>query len=233
MWLSAIILGLLGSFHCVGMCGPIVFLLPVDRSNSWKKVTQIFSYHFGRLLAYSSIGLIFGFIGNSFSIFGLQQQLSIAIGVIMIVLAILPAHMMRKFSLVKLLYVIVQKVKTKLGVTLKKKSTNAFLTIGFFNGLLPCGLVYVAVFAAIALGNTFYGSLYLFLFGLGTIPLMTTAIYLGAILSTTVKNRIRKSIPIFIVLFGCLLILRGMGLGIPYVSPKPMIETVDSKYSCH
>jgi len=79
LW-SAIILGLLGSFHCIGMCGPIAFLLPVDRSNPLRKTIQIFLYHFGRILAYSSIGLIFGLIGKSASIFGMQQQLSIVIG---------------------------------------------------------------------------------------------------------------------------------------------------------
>ena len=80
LW-SAFILGLLGSFHCMGMCGPIAFLLPVDRTNSLRKITQITTYHFGRLLAYSLIGLFFGLIGKSLYIFGIQQQLSIIIGI--------------------------------------------------------------------------------------------------------------------------------------------------------
>ena len=86
MFLSALILGLLGSFHCVGMCGPIAFMLPVDRQNSFKKVAQIAMYHFGRLLTYSLIGLVFGLVGKSLYIFGVQQQLSIAIGILMIVI---------------------------------------------------------------------------------------------------------------------------------------------------
>jgi sulfite exporter TauE/SafE len=85
MLISAFILGLLGSLHCVGMCGPIAFMLPVDRSNSFKKISQIGVYHFGRLLAYSLIGLAFGLVGKSLYIFGIQQQLSIGIGIIMIV----------------------------------------------------------------------------------------------------------------------------------------------------
>ena len=197
LW-SAIILGLLGSFHCIGMCGPIAFLLPVDRSNPLRKTIQIFLYHFGRILAYSSIGLIFGLIGKSASMFR-----------------------------------VVSKIKTALGNELKKKTPDTFLTIGFLNGFLPCGLVYVAIFASVALGNVWESSLYMALFGVGTIPLMTTAIYLGSMITGSVKSKIRRAIPVFVVIFGCLFILRGMGLGIPYISPKQMVETVDSNYQCH
>ena len=233
MWMSALILGLLGSFHCIGMCGPIAFLLPVDRENPVKKTFQIFLYHFGRILAYSSIGLLFGLVGKGASIFGMQQQLSIGVGILMILFVVIPKRTINKYNFSKPIYRIVSKVKTALGKELKKKSPDTFLTIGFLNGFLPCGLVYVAVFAAIAVGNAWQGSLYMALFGIGTIPLMTTAIYFGNIISGSVKTKIRRSIPVFVVIFGCLFILRGMGLGIPYVSPKPMIESVDASYECN
>ncbi|MBQ0767877.1 MAG: sulfite exporter TauE/SafE family protein, partial [Bizionia sp.] len=84
MLLSALIFGLLGSFHCVGMCGPIAFLLPIDRKNKTKRVLQLFSYHAGRLLTYAVLGFIFGLVGKSLNLFGFQQQLSIIIGVLMI-----------------------------------------------------------------------------------------------------------------------------------------------------
>ncbi len=232
MFISALIFGLLGSFHCVGMCGPIAFLLPVDRSNSFKKVTQIVVYHFGRILAYSLIGLVFGLIGSSLNLFGMQQQLSIAIGLLMILVMIIPAKTFNKYNLSKPLYKLVSKVKNSLGKELKKKSTDTFLTIGFLNGLLPCGLVYMAVFGALASGGAMEGTLYMAVFGLGTIPLMTSAIYLGNFLSGKVRQHIRKAIPVFVIFMGCLFVMRGMGLGIPYVSPKPMVEMVDAKYNC-
>ena len=97
LW-SALIFGVLGSFHCVGMCGPIAFMLPVDRSNTLRKITQILTYHFGRLLAYGLIGLFFGLVGKSFYIFGIQQQLSIIIGVIMITAALMPIHFFNKYN---------------------------------------------------------------------------------------------------------------------------------------
>ncbi|WP_178987913.1 sulfite exporter TauE/SafE family protein [Winogradskyella schleiferi] len=233
MLISALILGLLGSLHCVGMCGPIAFMLPVDRSNSFKKVSQIGVYHFGRLLAYSIIGLVFGLVGKSFSLFGIQQQLSIIIGILMIVIVLLPHKTIGKYNLSKPLYKIISKVKSALGKALKKKTADTFLTIGFLNGFLPCGLVYMAVFGSIATGSLFEGSLYMVLFGLGTIPLMTSAIYLGKFLNSTIKQRIQKAIPVFVVIIGALFILRGLGLGIPYLSPAPIVEMASSAVECH
>ncbi|MFD1014569.1 sulfite exporter TauE/SafE family protein [Winogradskyella rapida] len=233
MLISALILGMLGSLHCVGMCGPIAFMLPVDRSNSVKKISQIAIYHFGRLLAYSIIGLLFGLVGKSLYIFGFQQQLSIAIGVLMIVVVLLPQRIIGKYQLSKPLYKLIGKVKSSLGQALKKKTADTFLTIGFLNGFLPCGLVYMAVFGAVATGNLLQGSLYMLLFGLGTIPLMTTAIYLGKFLNSNIKQRIQKVIPVLVMVIGVLFILRGLGLGIPYISPAPITEMATSAMECH
>lgn len=233
MMVSAFILGLLGSLHCVGMCGPIAFMLPVDRSNSFNKISQITVYHVGRLLAYSLIGLVFGLVGKSLYIFGIQQQLSIIIGVFMIVAVLLPYKTIRKYNLSKPLYRLMSKVKSSLGKALKKKTADTFLTIGFLNGFLPCGLVYMAVFGAIATGSLAEGSLYMALFGIGTIPLMTTAVYLGKFLNSTLKQRIQKAIPVFVVIIGVLFILRGLGLGIPFLSPTPVVEMASSSIECH
>jgi uncharacterized protein len=232
MWLSGFILGLLGSFHCVGMCGPIAFLLPVDHTNTIKKTAQIFIYHFGRLLAYSIIGLMFGLLGKGLFLFGVQQQLSIIIGALMILIVLIPSKTFNKHNFSRPIYGLISKVKTALGTALKKRTPDTFLTIGFLNGFLPCGLVYVAVFGAMASGNALEGSLYMAVFGAGTIPLMSAAIYLGNFISGKVRQRIRRAIPVFIVLIGCLFILRGMGLGIPYVSPKLATETVSPAIDC-
>ena len=233
MFLTALIFGLLGSFHCVGMCGPIAFLLPVDRTNNVKKIGQIFLYHFGRIVAYSIIGLVFGIVGKSLNLFGMQQQLSIIVGILMLAVIFLPQKVFNKYNFSKPIYKIIGKVKSALGKELKKKTPDTFLTIGFLNGFLPCGLVYMAVFGAIATGGMWTGSLYMALFGIGTIPLMTFAIYLGNFLNVQVRTRIRKAIPVFVVAIACLFILRGMGLGIPYISPKPLTQIGDSTIECH
>ncbi|MBZ9729249.1 sulfite exporter TauE/SafE family protein [Salegentibacter sp. JZCK2] len=233
MWISALIFGLLGSFHCVGMCGPIAFLLPVDQKNNLRKLGQISLYHFGRLSSYAIIGLLFGLLGKSFKLFGLQQQLSILVGILMILIIIIPYKKFSKYNGSKFVFKIVSKIKSSLGKQLKQKSPDTFYTIGFLNGFLPCGLVYMAVFGAIASGTALEGSLYMALFGLGTVPLMTTAIYLGNFINLNLRSKIRKAVPVFVVLMGLLFILRGMGLGIPYLSPMEITKEITAVQSCH
>ncbi|KSA12069.1 Cytochrome C biogenesis protein [Maribacter dokdonensis DSW-8] len=215
------------------MCGPIAFMLPVDRTNNYKKFGQIFIYHFGRLLAYGIIGLVFGLLGKGLSIFGIQQKLSIAIGIIMILIVLIPYQTFNKYNLSKPIYKVISKVKNQLGKELKKKSPDTFLTIGFLNGFLPCGLVYMALFGSIAMGDALQGSLYMMLFGVGTLPLMTAAIYFSNLLKGGIRQKVQKAIPVFVIIIGALFILRGLGLGIPYVSPAPVTQLVSSAIECH
>ena len=220
MLYSAFLLGLIGSFHCIGMCGPIAFVLPVDRNNSFKKILQTTLYHSGRLLTYSLLGLLFGLFGRGLFVAGFQQRLSILIGVIFILSVVIPTAWLNKFSITKPLYKAIGIVKRNLGLQLKKKSNGAIFLIGFFNGFLPCGLVYAALWGAISTATAPLGALYMFLFGLGTLPMMTLAIYLGNFLTATVRAKIQKAIPVFVIVMGLLFILRGLALGIPYISPS-------------
>ena len=233
MLISAVLLGLMGSFHCVGMCGPIAFMLPVDHHKPAKKLFQVFLYHMGRLTAYSLIGLIFGFLGKGLYVFGLQQRLSIIIGILMIIVILIPYKTFSKYNFSKPIYSFLSKIKSRLGKELQRKSQDTFLTIGFLNGLLPCGLVYMALFGSIATANPWLGALFMLLFGLGTIPLMTTAVYFGSMLKGNMKKSVQRLIPVFVIIVGLLFILRGMGLGIPYISPEPVLEVVDSTLECH
>ena len=184
LW-SGFLLGLVGSLHCVGMCGPIAFMLPVSHNKPLKKALEITLYHTGRILAYALIGLVFALLGQTFMAFGYQQHISIAVGVLMIV--------------------------------------------------LPCGLVYMAVIGAFAT-EAFSGSIsYMVLFGLGTVPMMTTVVYAQSFIKKHLKFNYKKLIPIAVVIVGLLFILRGMGLGIKYISPKlnPQTEQVDAQVECH
>lgn len=201
------------------MCGPIAFALPLDRSNKLKMVFQTLLYHLGRLLTYSFIGLIFGLVGRGLYLAGFQQRLSILIGVLMIVMVLIPAHIFNKYNFSKPLYRGISYVKSKLGYYLKRRTNSTFFSIGFFNGFLPCGLVYMALVGSIAASGALEGTLYMFLFGLGTVPMMSAAVLAGNFLKGTIRTKIQKAIPVFVVIIGLLFILRGLGLGIPYVSP--------------
>ncbi|OOV16191.1 sulfite exporter TauE/SafE family protein [Flavobacterium sp. LM4] len=233
MLYSAFILGLISSLHCVGMCGPIAMMLPVDHQNEAKKVTQIITYHLGRLTAYATIGLIFGLLGRGFFLAGLQQKMSIIIGVAMIAAVLIPERIFSKYNFSKPVYKVISNLKSTLGSQFKNKSYKSLFTIGLLNGFLPCGMVYVALFGAIAMQSAGFGVLYMLLFGLGTIPLMTIVVYLHSLLKLPFRNKIQKAIPYVAVIIGVLFILRGLGLGIPYVSPSNMSLFVQGSPDCH
>ena len=232
---SALLFGLLGSLHCVGMCGPIAFLLPLDRKSKTKRFFQLVGYHSGRLLTYSLLGALIGLAGRSFNLFGIQQQLSIVIGVAMILAILIPARTFSRYNFSRPIYSWVSKIKSSMGKELKKKDPFTFFTIGVLNGFLPCGLVYMAIFGALASGGAIYGAAYMAVFGLGTVPLMTTAAYLGNFLKGSIRQKILKVIPVLVVIVGMLFILRGLGLGIKYISPSEnvAVEKVSSTYKCH
>ena len=232
MLYTAFIFGLISSFHCVGMCGPIAMMLPVDHQNSTRKAFQVATYHFGRLTAYGTIGLIFGAMGKGFFLAGMQQQLSIAIGVLMIVFILVPERKLAQYNFSKPIYKVISKVKSALGKQFKNKSYKSLFTIGLLNGFLPCGMVYVALFGAIAMQSVSYGIFYMLLFGLGTMPLMSVVIYVNSFVTPNFRNKIQTFIPYVAVFIGCLFILRGLGLGIPYVSPSTMSLFVTENPDC-
>ena len=233
MLYSALILGLISSLHCIGMCGPIAMMLPVDHQNEAKKVTQIVTYHLGRLTAYATIGLIFGLLGRGFFLAGLQQNMSIFIGVAMIMVVLIPEKVFSRYNFSKPVYKIISKIKSSLGNQFKNRSYKSLFTIGLLNGFLPCGMVYIALFGAIAMQSAGFGILYMLLFGLGTIPLMSIVVYIHSLIKLPFRNKIQKAIPYVTVFIGVLFILRGLGLGIPYVSPSNTSLFVQATPNCH
>lgn len=233
MLYSALIFGFISSLHCVGMCGPIAMMLPIDQNNSFKKWSQIATYQLGRVVAYASLGLLFGVLGSGFFFAGFQQQLSILVGVLMILIAIIPEKKLAQYNFSKPIYKLISNVKTQLGLQFKNKSYKSLFLIGLFNGYLPCGMVYAALFGAMAMNHVFLGSLYMILFGLGTIPLMTVVVNLLKSTSFAFYTKIQKAIPIVIIFIGILFIVRGFGLNIPYVSPSSMNLHIQSEVNCH
>ena len=222
MYWSAFVFGLLGSFHCVGMCGPIVLAVP------GKSIFSKLLYNIGRTITYAIMGLIIGIIGEGFSLAGYQQSLSVIVGAAMLLIILFTKY--KHFDLP--LSGAVSKIwifsKNKLTPLFKSESAIAPLLIGLINGLLPCGLVYAAIFAAVAMGGMLESSLYMILFGLGTAPLLIALSIFGNFLSPTIRTKFNKVVPYLLGMVAILLILRGLNLGIPYVSPK-----MDGKENMH
>ncbi len=233
MLYTALLFGLLSSFHCIGMCGPIALMLPLDRNNQAKKVTQIITYHLGRLIAYALIGFVFGMLGKGFLLAGLQQKTSIILGIAIILVVVIPEKVLANFNFSKPIFKMISVVKSALGTQFKNKSYQSLFTIGLLNGFLPCGMVYVALFGAVAMQSPTLGVLYMIMFGLGTIPLMSSLVYLKNFMTISLRNKIQKAIPYVAVFIGTLFILRGLGLDIPYISPSNTSLFVQQQPNCH
>ena len=232
MLYSALIFGLLSSLHCVGMCGAISVMLPTDNFNPYKKAIQLAVYHSGKLSAYASIGLLFGLLGKGLYIAGLQQQLSILLGILIIIVAVTPERVLMHYNFSKPVYKIIASIKSSLGKQFKNKSYKSLYTIGLLNGFLPCAMVYMALFGAIAMQNEFLGMVYMILFGIGTIPLLVAVAYAKQFISPSFRNSTQKILPYVAVFLGMLFVMRGLGLGIPYVSPANMHLFVTENPDC-
>jgi uncharacterized protein len=226
---TAFMMGLVGSFHCVGMCGPIALSLPLKHDSDWAKFSGALFYNSGRVVTYAAFGFIFGVIGKSVALFGYQQLLSVVLGILIIFFIILP----KRFSALKNQNSVLkffEKLRSGLGRLFQKKNYSSLFSIGLLNGLLPCGLVYMAAAVAVSAGDVKSSILFMAFFGLGTLPMMWSIAFFGNYVSIGVRQKIRKAYPYFMTLLACLLILRGMGLGIPYVSPKAEHRVVQSCY---
>jgi sulfite exporter TauE/SafE len=177
--------------------------------------------------------LLFGLLGRGFFLAGIQQQLSIFIGVAMILVILIPEQIFAHYNFSKPIYKLISSLKQKLGSHFKNKSYKSLFIIGLLNGFLPCGMVYVALFGAIAMQSASFGVLYMLFFGLGTVPMMSSVVYINSYLTLGMRNKIQKIIPYVGVAIGVLFILRGLGLGIPYISPSNMNLFVQEKANCH
>lgn len=233
LW-SAFLIGLFGSFHCIGMCGPIALALPIQNNNMVRMILGRLLYNIGRAITYAAIGLLFGLIGQSLSLAGFQQSVSIVAGVLILLMVLLPSKISQKLYLLKPAYGFTNFLKRKFGMLLRQKTISATFFIGLLNGFLPCGLVYIAVAGALGTGHYLDGAAYMFVFGIGTIPIMLTVSLAGNFIGINVRKRINKMIPAFMIILAFLFILRGMNLGIPYVSPQLQhAEISDESAICH
>jgi len=232
IWISALTLGLLGSFHCIGMCGPIAIALPLNNRNWFLRVSGALLYNIGSAFTYAFMGALFGFLGKGLVLTGLQQWVSILMGIIMVLSVVFPYIGKMSQPLNHLSFKLTVPIKKPLSQLFQKRSAYSLFLIGLLNGFLPCGLVYIALAGAVATGDMLLGAVYMFLFGLATLPVMFLLNMAGNMVSLRFRNLIRRIIPVFIVIIGLLFILRGMNLGIKYISPKLEKKAETTQMNC-
>ncbi len=230
---TAFIVGLFGSLHCIGMCGPIALALPVFGNDFAKVISSRLLYNIGRTITYAFIGAIVGLAGQGMSFAGAQQWVSVLAGILLILIVFLPSKLSARITLLKPAYHFTSYTKRKFGSLLKERSVfNTFL-IGLINGFLPCGLVYVALAGALATGSLINGMLYMTFFGLGTLPLMFAFSVAGQFIGANIRRKFNRLVPAFILALGVLFILRGLNLGIPFISPALDKKQPTEAPACH
>lgn len=232
--LSALAVGLFGSAHCIGMCGPIAIALPLAESNVFNFVAGRILYNIGRIFTYSFLGALFGLLGSRIVIAGFQQFATIILGLMILLVVLTPFKYKAKITQHKLVQKISIPIKSGIGELFKQGTIPSMFLIGVLNGFLPCGLVYIAIAGAIASGDAISGMLYMILFGAGTFPAMFAATIFGRFINLNIRKKLTKAVPVFAVVLAILFILRGMALGIPYISPKISAQTVSqTEMECH
>jgi sulfite exporter TauE/SafE len=230
---AAFLIGLVGSLHCIGMCGPIALMLPVNSENKLNYFTGRFLYNSGRILTYAFMGLLTGYIGSKIIIYGYQQSLSILLGVLILLFIIRPQKYFRKTSALNPINKIFTTIKTYPGRLFKRKSAWSLLLIGLLNGFLPCGLVYLGLSAAASSGTALNGLTVMLLFGAGTLPVMFAVSSFFRFFPIGFRNRAARIAPYFGILLAVIFILRGLNLGIPYISPNLDKAAMHQSESCH
>jgi sulfite exporter TauE/SafE len=216
LFLTAFITGLVSSLHCAGMCGPIAFALPRHTNSASQLWLTRFMYNAGRIFTYAILGAIIGTVGFQLKLAGLQQSVSIFAGISILTITLIKLFLPKIANKMELNFW----GNKWFGKLFRSKNNASFFLIGAFNGLLPCGFVYVALVASLAMQSALQGALFMTLFGLGTFPMMFAISMLGQIINLKFRQQVNRFVPFFAIILACFFILRGLNLGIPFISPQ-------------
>ncbi|HRP01521.1 MAG TPA: sulfite exporter TauE/SafE family protein [Candidatus Kapabacteria bacterium] len=227
-------LGIFGSLHCLGMCGPLVLAIPIISKTKFGIALDGIIYNLGRTLTYTFMGFLLGVLGVSVKFAGIQDYVSITLGVLLLLSLVVPRKYYKSLDSKKSINKIVINIKKQFKSLIETRSRFSLLFIGVLNGFLPCGLVYAALAGSLAMNDLASSSLYMFAFGLGTIPMLATVYFTKNLFTPKLRANLNKLIPYTIAVVAVILILRGLNLGIPYISPTPQsLEITNSGACCH
>lgn len=223
----AFYIGLFGSVHCIGMCGPLAFAVPSFHSQWWRVIMDKVIYNCGRVFSYTLLGLLIGVLGKQLWLAGLQQSVSVVSG-LLIIAAGFSRMFKLKFSRSKLMPALLKPLDRLLHYALSHQAGH--FAIGLLNGFLPCGFVYLALVGAVNTSSPSASAQYMFWFGMGTFPLMLIATVSAGYIGPVFRRRINRAMPFLMVCLGCWFLLRGMGLDVPFLSPP---KQSNSATICH
>ncbi|TDB61198.1 sulfite exporter TauE/SafE family protein [Arundinibacter roseus] len=213
-------MGLMSSFHCVGMCGPIAMALPVHKGSRFMQLAALFSYNTGRAATYALLGTLIGALSGALVWVGYLRYLSIAAGIFMLLYVLWPSKLDAYLHVPAFWQRMVGQVKAQMAGMLHRRSLSGWIALGMLNGLLPCGMVYLAVVSSVAMGSAFNGALYMFTFGMGTLPAMMAVGFFKQWFTPSLRSRFRRMTPVFMAIAGIWLVVRGLAIQLPTALPS-------------
>jgi sulfite exporter TauE/SafE len=228
LW-TAFLLGLVGSLHCAGMCGPLLLALARSQPAARRPTIGRMAYHFGRVSSYCVLGAMLGLLGHLVAPVGFQRWLSLTLGIALLAGLLLSSKMQFAMPMASWL----GWLKNSMRGLLQSNSLLSQAVMGALNGLLPCGLVYVAAAGATATAYPLSGAAYMALFGLGTWPMMLAIHFAGHRLPLPARFPIGSVTRAAVLLMAMLLLLRGLELGIPFLSPSLSATAHHEGGRCH
>lgn len=211
----AFTLGLFGSLHCVGMCGPLAMTFASGGNSRWPAIYSGLSYHMGRTVTYVGLGLLFGLVGNAMLLAGVQQWLSILVGVAMVLSFLTSVDVDTAIGRTYFGQQVRRGTTTLLNKIYAGTTAQPRVVLGMVNGLLPCGLVYLALAGSLASNTILEGGLFMLLFGLGTVPAMIALTIGEGLVSRELRLGFRKVLPYVTLCFGVFMIYRGLAVEMP------------------
>lgn len=208
-FLSGVLLGLLGSLHCAAMCGPI--LLAVNRAAARPSaLTRMLAYHGARVFIYAALGVIAGFTGHVAATAGLSRAIALGTGASLVLasVGVIGGRWTRPLTVPCSSLAI--RAGTAAASLTRRRPVGGYTILGIANGLFPCGLLYAALGTSLALGSVARAAVFMFGFGLGTVPALTVLTISVTAIPMSCRRRFRLAAPILMMVAGSLLIARGV-----------------------
>lgn len=226
---TAFSLGLLGSLHCLGMCAPLMLALPLTKQQKWSMVFDALQYNLGRVVTYSLLGLVFGLLGKGLFIADLQQEFSIVLGIVLLLIVVFKVNLEYHFFRIPFMARYNHFLKQQFNRLLRHR--NSHFLVGTLNGFLPCGLVYLALAGAVTTSTPLNGATFMTLFGLGTIPLMLSTFFIGKRLQRQFRKQLTLVSNVFLTALALFIIYRGLSVDFPL--DLQFWEAVNQPVMCH
>lgn len=218
----ALTLGFMGSLHCVLMCGPLLTVLTGHQTTAVRFILYRLLYNTGRVITYTMMGIVLGFTEQIFSIHQYQEVLSVVLGVVLLVTIIIPRRYRSSIAERSGIYAILSLLRSSMVALLGSKRWEKHFILGVLNGFLPCGFVYAGLGYAALSGSVWSAAETMMYFGLGTLPAMMIMALVSEWFQSVQRwnERLRRLVPVGVVVIALLCIMRGLSLDIPYLSPK-------------